>query len=145
MAYSEKDIDRIFNDICLEISENSLSLNSALKLDNTPSFTTFYKWIDSDKKKMEKYARSCSKRFDNIFEDILRIADDQEGDTYKNEDGIDVVNHNVINRARLRVDSRKWMLGKMNPKKYSDKIQIDTSEFKEQPLFPDVPADHSNK
>ena len=91
MAYSEKDIDRIFNYICLEISENSLSLNSALKLDNTPSFTTFYKWIDSDKKKMEKYARSCSKRFDNIFEDILRIADDQEGDTYKNEDGIDLI------------------------------------------------------
>ena len=73
------------------------------------------------------------------------IADDQENDVYEDEDGREQTNHNVINRAKIRIDSRKWMLGKMNPKKYSDKIQVDTTEFSEQPLFPDVPKNNSNK
>ena len=51
----------------------------------------------------------------------------------------------TIQHRRLQVDSHKWMLGKMNPKKYSDKIQVDTTEFSEQPLFPDVPTNDSNK
>ena len=40
------------------------------------------------------------------------------------EDGNKNVNHHVIQRDRLRVDSRKWALSKMNPKKYSDKLDL---------------------
>ena len=30
-----------------------------------------------------------------------------------------------IQRMRLRVDTRKWMVGKMNPKKYGDRQVVD--------------------
>jgi hypothetical protein len=43
------------------------------------------------------------------------------------EDGREVVDHDHIQRAKLRVETRKWMLGKMAPKKYGDKQQIEHS------------------
>ena len=58
-----------------------------------------------------------------IFEDILVIADKQDKDVSINEEGFEVVNHNVHARSKIMIDARKWMLGKMNPKKYGDKIE----------------------
>ena len=40
------------------------------------------------------------------------------------ENGNPRINHDVIQRDRLRVDARKWMLGKMQPKKYGDKLDV---------------------
>jgi len=145
MAYSKKQIEKIFNEVCDLISEKGMSLRSVLLLDSMPSSRTFFKWLDEDDLKVKQYACACVDRSDMIFEDILNISDAYDKDVLKDKDGNEVVNHNVIQRDRLRVDSRKWMLGKMNPKKYSDKIQIDTTEFKEQPLFPDVSENNSDK
>ena len=142
--YKEEEINSIFDKICSLIEEGH-SLMSILRRKDMPSNETFYKWIDNDKHKSKRYARASEIRSDVIFEDILQIADDQENDVYTDEDGKEFVNHNVINRARLRVDSRKWMLSKMMPKKYSDKIQVDQTEFVTQPLFPDVREDNSDK
>ena len=30
-----------------------------------------------------------------------------------------------MSKARLQIDARKWILGKMNPKKYSDKQTVE--------------------
>lgn len=144
MAYSKKEIEKVFNSIIKDIEEGQ-SLRQSLKGKDKPSSQTFYVWLDASEDKSKQYARACNERADKIFEDILTIADDQEGDVYKDEDGKEITNWNIVQRARLRVDSRKWMLSKLNPKKYSDKIQVDTTEFKTQPLFPDVPKDHGSK
>ena len=145
MAYSTEEIDEIFNEICVLISDSGNSLRKVLNDNSMPSSRTFYKWLEDDEAKVKQYACACEDRSDKIFEDILTISDATAEDKIIDLDGNELINHNVIQRDRLRVDSRKWMLGKMNPKKYSDKIQVDTSEFKEQPLFPDVPTDNSNK
>ena len=115
-------------DFIIKHIEEGNSLRSALREPNTPSSETFYKWLDSDELKAKRYARACEKRADSIFEDILDIADESENDTVEiNKDGVveTYVNHENIQRAKLRVDARKWMLGKMNPKKYSDKSSLD--------------------
>ena len=44
-------------------------------------------------------------------------------------DGREVIDQAVVNRDRLRVDSRKWLLSKMNPKKFGEKIDM-TSDNK---------------
>ena len=110
-------------------------LNSDRDNKNLPSRRVFNEWLSNDDQLSTQYAHACDVRAEQIFEDILQIADDQEKDFYTDDDGREFVNHNVINRARLRVDSRKWILSKLNPKKYSDKIQVDQSEFVTQPLF----------
>ena len=34
-------------------------------------------------------------------------------------------NREVLRRSALRIDARKWLAGKMAPKKYSDKQQVE--------------------
>lgn len=120
MAYSEKQIKDTFNEIILDI-ENGMSLRASLRKQNRPDSTTFYKWIDNDKEKNIQYARACEIRADKIFEEIIEISDHSE------EDHTPFTGGNVIRRDQLKIDARKWMLGKMNPKKYGDKIQQEHS------------------
>lgn len=126
MAYSPEEKQNILNVVCEKI-EQGLSLRKALLFDGMPNRNTFYEWIDADEKKANQYARACEYRADLIFEDILHIADDTSKDVQTVDlDGIKItnVNHEVINRSRLRVDARKWMLSKMMPKKYGDKLDV---------------------
>ena len=122
MEHSKTDIKKLFNAICNEI-DNGSSLRKALK-DSSVSSRTFYEWVDEDKDMQKRYARACEERAETIFEDILNISDSQEGDEIF-IDGVSCVNHDFVSRAKLRVDARKWMLGKLNPTKYGDRIQKD--------------------
>ena len=135
MAYTIKQINEIFDSICVRI-ENGEAVRNILKEEDMPSSRTFFKWLD-DEEKVKQYARAKSIYAEAMFEDIILIADGSGDDVLIDEDGVENVNHHVIQRDRLRTDARKWALSKLNPKKYSDKIQLDTSEFKEQPLFPE--------
>jgi hypothetical protein len=83
-----------------------------------------YKWLDSDDFNAKSYARACNKRSERIFEEMIEIADKQEKDVYIDKEGRERVDHNVIHRNKLQIDTRKWMLAKMNPKKYGDKIDV---------------------
>lgn len=126
MAYSQKEIDNIFNYVCSEI-EKGRALRNILKDENMPSTSTFYQWLDSNSDKAKQYARATEIRADIIFDDILSIADDNVNDKYTNDDGVELTNHDVIQRSRLRIDARKWVLSKLNPKKFGDKIQQEHS------------------
>lgn len=126
MAYSKKEIEDIFNSICKRIEEGE-SLRAVLKDEEMPSSRTFYKWLDEDELKVKQYARACEKRSDVIFEDLINIADNTGKDLIVLPDGREVVDNAVIARDRLRVDTRKWMLAKMNPKKYGDKTEVEHS------------------
>lgn len=143
MAWSKEDIESTFT-IILDRVSNGMSIRETLRLDDMPCRKTFYKWIDKDETKRNQYAYACEERADHIFEDILHIADDATHDVVVTEFG-ESANTEFIQRSKVRIDARKWMLSKMQPKKYSDKIQVDTTEFSEQPLFPDVSKDNSDK
>ena len=126
MAYTDKDKDNIFEYVCQEI-EKGRALRNVLKDENMPSTSTFYQWLDNDEVKAKQYARATEVRADIIFDDILAIADENTNDTSINENGIEVVNNDVIQRSRLRIDARKWVLSKLNPKKFGDKTDITSS------------------
>ena len=136
MAYSEDEIEVKFR-LILDSIEEGNSLRKTLLSEGMPDSRTFYKWIDKDEEKLLQYARATELRADNIFEEILNISDATENDVILDGEGNPITNHNVIQRDRLRVDSRKWMAGKMNPKKYGDKMQQDINIKTEQPLFGD--------
>lgn len=125
MAYSEKEKTKIVNEIC-DLMETGVSLRKACTKLSIPR-SSFYDIVDNDEKKMYQYARAMEARADHMFEDILHIADDTTSDQETvNIDGIELTNtnHDVIQRSRLRVDSRKWILSKMIPKKYGDKSTL---------------------
>lgn len=120
MAYSKKQIEDIFNFICERI-ENGESVKSILRDKDMPSSQTFWKWLKEDEEKSNQYARAKEIWADIVFDDIMLIADGTDTDVLIDENGIEQVNHNIIQRDRLRIDARKWALSKMNPKKYGDK------------------------
>lgn len=123
MAYSNKEIENIFDSIIEDI-EHGYSLRTVLKNGSNPSSRTFYKWLDEDENKVKQYARACDIRAEDIFEDILDIADDKTGDKTILSDGREVFNGEFAARSRIKIDARKWILCKMNPKKYGEKIDL---------------------
>lgn len=124
MAYSAEEIEEKFDLILRDIEDNGLSLRKSLGGYGMPSSKTFYEWLDSDEEKRKRYARACEARADVIFDEIIDISDKQSSDVVgEDQFGNPIVNHNIIQRNRLQVDTRKWMLGKLNPKKYGDKIE----------------------
>lgn len=128
MAYSQEQIEERFSYIISEI-EKGRSLRSVLSDDNTPSNAVFYEWVDSSEEKMKQYARACEERADSIFEEMLEIADNGTNDfmtIIKGDISYNVEDKEVTNRSKLRLDTRKWMLSKMQPKKYGEKLDVTT-------------------
>ena len=124
MAYSQEEIDSIFNIICDRIIEGE-SVKTILRDEDMPSSKTFWKWLNEDKEKVNQYARAKELYAESVFEDIILISDGTGDDILIDEEGKEQVNHQVIQRDRLRVDSRKWALSKMNPKKYGERVNKD--------------------
>lgn len=60
-----------------------------------------------------------------MIEEADDIADDGSNDTYIDDDGNVKVNHDVIQRSKLRVEQRRWHASKLRPKKYGDRIQVE--------------------
>jgi hypothetical protein len=128
MAYSELEKTSIINDLCDLICEGK-STREAIQVlkQDIPKITrkVLFDWINKDKSKSNQYARAMEYRADVVFDEIIQIADNSEGDTYTDEEtGKTKVDHENINRSRLRVDARKWAISKMLPKKYGDKLDI---------------------
>lgn len=119
MAYKENEIKDKFDYIIINI-EKGRALRTILKDNLMPSSRTFFKWLDEDEDKVKRYARATEIRSEHIFEDVLKIADNNTADIITDENG-ERTNNDVIQRSRLMVDARKWYLSKLNPKKYGDK------------------------
>ena len=127
MAYKEEDIKIIFESICERI-ENGEAVRNILKNDNMPSSKTFFKWIYEDEEKVKRYARAKEIYAETMFEDIILISDGTGDDVLIDEDGKENINYNIIQRDKLRTDNRKWVLSKLNPKKYGDKIDVTSGD-----------------
>ena len=69
-----------------------------------------------------QYALAREAGYRCLADQIIEISDDSSGDTVDTEHG-PKANPEFVARSRLRVDSRKWMLSKMLPKLYGDKIE----------------------
>lgn len=125
--YSEKKRVELINTICEEMAKGR-SLRSVVKDEGMPHHTTFFSWIDDNKELLAQYVRACEARADSIFEDILSIADTpQEGVVIETDDHgrTKEKTGDMLGHRRLQVDSRKWILSKMQPKKYGDKLEVE--------------------
>ncbi|HLH92082.1 MAG TPA: terminase small subunit protein [Xanthobacteraceae bacterium] len=103
------------------------SVRSICQREDMPHRDTVYGWLLVHKDFAELYGRAMELRADQMFDECLDIADDARGD-YRVEPlgdegiAVEIVDKENIARARLRIDTRKWMAGKMAPKKYGDRL-----------------------
>lgn len=119
--YSPELAERICNELA-----GGLSLRKVCKLEWAPDKRTILRWLAAHEEFRTHYALACEVRADDFFDDIVDIADDGSRDTVLKErpDGstYEATDHDHINRSKLRVDARKWVLSKMMPKKYGDRV-----------------------
>jgi len=93
-----------------------------------PSIGAVCRWLTEEDKKpfLEQYTRAREVQADAIFEEMFEIADDGSNDWTKEDEGYRQ-NGEAIQRSRLRIDQRKWAIGRMAPKKYGDKLNVDAT------------------
>ena len=70
---------------------------------------TFYKIIATDAGVGERYARAKESGLDAVADDSMDIADSC------------AVDKDSVAKARLQIDTRKWFLSKLAPKKYGER------------------------
>lgn len=122
--YSQELADRI----CQEIAQGK-SMRTVAKSDDMPDLSTIFRWLRTHPEFCQQYTRATEERSEAMAEEILDIADDGSNDFMTIEKGnkeYTVENKEVTNRSRLRVDTRKWLMAKMKPKKYGEKIDMTT-------------------
>lgn len=101
----------------LQAMHNGVSLRTACKAIGVPP-STFILWTQGDAALAEQYARAREALIEQIAEDILEIADAPVGTTDNGS-----TDSGAVQKQRLQVESRKWLLSKLAPKKYGDKIE----------------------
>lgn len=115
---------QLADQICERIADGE-SLRSICEEDEMPNKATVFRWLAANKEFCDQYARARETQADSLFDEILAIADDGHNDWMLRKHGDDerwVENGEVLRRSSLRVDARKWMAGKLRPKKYGDKV-----------------------
>src|SRR5690625_3300768 len=110
----------------LENIAEERSLRAILREDGNilrlPLRVIFYDWLRDSDALANQYGLFREIQADNLYEEILDISNKAEKDTYIADEGISVANHENIQRSRLKIDARKWVLSKMIPKKFGDRI-----------------------
>lgn len=89
-------------------------------------YSTVRDWIEACPERSAKYARAREDRSDKLADEIVAISDDVSGDVMEDpQTGKAVLNTAAVQRAKLRVDARKWVAAKLKPRVYGDKVQVD--------------------
>ncbi len=116
--------DKTASEICRRLAEGE-SLRKISKDTSMPAISTVMGWLFDGKHAdfSEQYARARDLQADKLFDEALEIADETSDDWITTEDEKKVLDHEHVQRSRLRVDTRKWAAGKLAPKRYGDKLQ----------------------
>jgi hypothetical protein len=107
--------------ICERLAKGE-SLRTICSSDDMPSMSTVMRWLDHDELFRNQYARARDDGMDFIAEEAMRIADEPVGMT--DNGGTD---NGAVAKQRLQIDTRKWFLSKLAPKKYGDNKQVEVT------------------
>jgi hypothetical protein len=119
------------DEICSLLAQGK-SVRTVCKAEDMPSMQTVFTWLRTRPEFLEQYTRAKVESADAMAEEVLDIADDDTYDNLEDRDGGLRPNPVKVNRDRLRIETRKWLMAKMKPKKYGDKVDL-TSDGKELP------------
>nr|WP_156025870.1 terminase small subunit protein [Sulfitobacter sp. 20_GPM-1509m] len=104
-----------------------MTLREICRAEDMPPESTVRLWALDDREGFSAhYTRAREIGYHVMADELMEIADDGRNDfTSRNAgDAEAVLNGEHIQRSRLRVDTRKWMLSKVLPKIYGDKLDL---------------------
>ena len=130
MARPTKYTKALATSICEQIAHGA-GLKSICHPNEMPCIATIFSWLADDKHAefLDMYERARERQQEYWADEIIEIADDGTNDFVereaKNGKKFIVCDHDQINRSKLRVDTRKWLMSKLAPRKYGASKQIE--------------------
>lgn len=110
-------VDRAKATLIVMDVESGMSLRASCARHGVPA-CSFIRWTKNDDELAKHYARAKDISLDLMAEEVIEIADTAE-DAFK---------------ARLQVDTRKWYMSKLAPKRYGDKLAVTGGDETDPPL-----------
>ncbi len=98
--------------ICFDIAAGG-KLSDVAKTRGLPSDVTIYEWMMNEPAFAEAYTRAREIRAHRMFDQLETLADSADSENAQ--------------AVRIRVETRRWMLAKIVPKVYGDKITADVT------------------
>lgn len=108
--YSQELADKI----CEQLAEGK-SLRTVCKSENMPSLSSVFSWFRTKPEFLQQYTRAKEESADAYVEEMQDLADEA------------ALDKDAINKARLQIDTRKWVASKLKPKRYGDKLDMTTN------------------
>jgi len=93
--------------ICALIADGNSARRSCQKVGI--DLVTFYTWQRVHPEFAQEVSRAREDQADTFADDMCNIADDEED----------------VQRAKLKIDARKWVAARMKPRSWGDKLQVD--------------------
>ena len=121
------DKESVQREICKRLTMG-LSLNQICRDADMPDQSTVQDWLGERVSFAKAYALARVSQADALFDQCLAIADEADGDIkiVKDKEGneVPIVVQENIQRSKLRIETRFRLIGKLNPKKYGDKLML---------------------
>lgn len=120
--------ESLADSICAMLAEGK-SLRTITKNNpDTPSIATIFNWFKQYPQFLEQYTRAKSEAADAMVDELLDLADN-----------VDDYSPAAVHKARLQIDTRKWVASKLKPKVYGDKLDVTSDGEKVVPIIAVVP------
>lgn len=119
MEYSPELADAI-----CELISSGKSIREICSADGMPDKSSIFRWLGKHDEFRDQYARAKEEQTELYADELVEIADDISNDV---SGELQMPNSVAVQRARLRVDTRKWILSKLLAKKYGDKLDMNLS------------------
>lgn len=123
-------------DAICELIMDGKSLREICGPEQMPDKSTVFRWIYAHDSFRDQYARAKEAQAENFADELMEIADDASGDV---SGELDMPNGVNVQRSRLRVDTRKWVMSKLLAKKYGDKLDLNHGGTIGVQLINDIP------
>jgi len=104
--------DSLAEIICERLARGE-SLNKICSDADMPSRDSVMRWVESNPEFCNRYARARERQAEYFLDLIV----DETGE-------IDTTTNSTVQAAKLRIDTLKWAVCKLFPRKYGDKLAI---------------------
>ncbi|MDK4688510.1 hypothetical protein [Kingella negevensis] len=104
--------DELAKEICKRIADGE-SLRAICRDEHMPHRDTVRTWLNESSKFSAQYARARELQADYFVDEIIEIADNANA-----ESSVEV------QKAKLRIDTRKWAAEKLSSKAYGAKVEV---------------------
>jgi len=126
VVHVKKDIPALAEEVYQLMSRDGISALAACKSVGL-SWGAFWALTTENEIHVMKYARAREALLDRHAEELMQISDTPVMGTksVSKATGLEITEGDMIEHRRLQVDTRKWLLSKLLPKKYGDKLGVD--------------------